>query len=272
LKGDTEEAFHAYEACLQICRDEPYLFEENFTILQVVYTNYLFSCLIDRRNDAFLETLEALRQIPVRHPDDQLSMEINLTQQELLFSMNTADFARGQKLVPRLSELIRKRQLPAGRYLGFYFNLAILHFLDGRYSDANKWMRELLYEPRAESRRDLQFVVWIMQLPVHYELGNQLLLKDLIRAGKRRHKTIGVAQEYFSKVFDFFGKLERSPYHVADFEPAQPFYDDLVTMLEDPNTRNPPGIMELRCWLQSHLEKRPISAIFTEHANAASEK
>lgn len=78
--------------------------------------------------------------------------------------------------------------LPPGAKLGFYYNLALVHWLGGQPSAALKWVRQIEQFEKGTMRKDIREFAPLLEHILHFELGNTSLLESWFRAVKYRRK------------------------------------------------------------------------------------
>ncbi len=109
---------------------------------------------------------------------------------ELYYYLNAG---RPQAALPLLDAIKQGLQrhdtlLPPSAKLGFFYNLALVHWLGGQPSAALKWVRQIEQFEKGAVRKDIRDFAPLLAQILHYELGNTSLLESWFRAVKYRNK------------------------------------------------------------------------------------
>ncbi len=172
---------------------------------------------------------------------------------ELYYYLNVG---RPQEALPLLIPIIQGLQrhdplLPPSAKLGFYYNLALVHWLGGQPSAALKWVRRIQQFEKGAVRTDIRDFAPLLEQVLHYELGHTSLLESWFRAAKHRRKQAtaptleGILYELMQKLLGK-GDFASLSQHFQDFTHA------LDSYAEQPGTSRL-GIHELKEWTKRQL-------------------
>lgn len=137
--------------------------------------------------EAIPHTLEQLRKVPTDSAEQKRRLVIRSLNLEIDFYINTGQFRAGlQQIVPHLDNMRKlQREINKQQRLGLYYNLAYLHFGAGNYDQALDWINELLNDPDLKTREDIHCFGRLLNLIIHYELGNDQLLEYIVKSTYR---------------------------------------------------------------------------------------
>ena len=105
--------------------------------------------------------------------------------------------------------------------LGLFYNLAYIHFGAKKYEAALDWINELLNDPDLKTREDIHSFGQILNLFIHYELGNDKLLEYIVKSTYRfllKRKRLFKVESSNSSLFEKISKLDHQP---GDFKRLQ---------------------------------------------------
>lgn len=132
---------------------------------------------------------------------------------ELEIYRDTKDWEKGIQLIEKVAAFISKNQKTISEtyLLQLWYQFAYIYFMSSDYNNALKWVNEILNYKFGAERKDLQSYARLLNLMVHFELGNSFVLKyavDSTRRWLRKQKSI----EPFERVLlKFFSKISNAP-------------------------------------------------------------
>ena len=91
----------------------------------------------------------------------------------------------------------------------FYFQYFYIYFGMGDYEKALVYLNQWLSLPRSVEREDLQSLARILNLIIHYEMDNSILLEYLSRSTYRFLKKRNRAFEFERSVLNFIQKTSK---------------------------------------------------------------
>ncbi|NJN78648.1 MAG: hypothetical protein HC803_10260, partial [Saprospiraceae bacterium] len=109
-------------------------------------------------------------------------------------------------------QIIKQRELEKGNFKkqifqeNFHLLYAYIYFGSKDYNEALVWLNKLLDMPKTIVRQDLQSVARIINLIVHFEIGNNLLLESLLRSTYRYLRKQDRFYEFESRILKFIRK------------------------------------------------------------------
>ncbi len=170
-------------------------------------------------------------------------------------------FTEGLALVDEIENNLEKYKLHIDRHriLILYYKIACLYFGSGDNESAVDYLNKIIHW-RVDLRTDLQCYARLLHLIVHYELGNDELLKYLIKSVYRfmaKMENLSVVDE---EIFNFLRKS-------FSLKPARvlPAFKALKEKLEKHkrNTLETRSFLYLDIigWLESKIENVPVQQI-----------
>lgn len=132
-------------------------------------------------------TLEQLRNVPTDSAEQKRRLIIRSFNLEIDFYINTGQFQTGLQQIEQLLQNFDKlhRDVNKQQRLGLYYNLAYLHFGASDYDHALDWINRLLNDPDLKTRQDIHCFGRLLNLIIHYELGNDQLLEYIVKSTYR---------------------------------------------------------------------------------------
>ncbi|HHG84081.1 MAG TPA: hypothetical protein ENJ82_04965 [Bacteroidetes bacterium] len=251
-------------AAMKILKARADLTAEQPEMYRIVIANLLNSCLFLHKMEEFLDFLAQASTMQFRRPIDQRRLQQLIYSQELMYCLNYGDQDRGKSLVLEIRHWMEGKmaELEPSTIFHFLYNSTIFHFLHGNFSNSLFHLNRILNLRRSDVRRDLQNFAHLFQAVVHFEMDHFDLVEYQVRNAFRYFKLEKGGVTYEVRVLNYLQKLLK----VADPAQALPIYKalnrDLATFLSERGTRRPPGVQELKFWVESKLAEENIGEYF----------
>mgnify|MGYP003692065443 CR=1 FL=1 len=234
--------------------------------------NYLVLCYSTGQMARFPEYLERIRKIPSKSFDEEAEAFQNLSYLELLYFTNTGQIEGGLSLTNQISKGLKRyaRKINVARHLVIRFNVASLCFIAADFKQSLTWCNSILQVSKTEHRRDIQGLVRIIQLLIHYELDNHELLEYQLRT----------TREYFGKQKEMqpeerlclaqFRKLLKTVDATQRTEVCTEWLRKLEELIDSGSTWQAAELCSL--WLKANIQGRMIVEIAKEELGEKDEQ
>lgn len=172
---------------LELFEREPVMISEDPERYLGHLSNHLNSCFRLKKLDIFPDILFKMESIKAEGFELQAKLFQQLYYQRLLYHLSLFDYPAVVRMAPNISEGIEKykKALTKSRILTFYYNTAIAFFVEGFFTQALEWIQSILNEPKQDERQDIQTVCRLLQVAIHYELGNHGVVEYLVQSVAR---------------------------------------------------------------------------------------
>ncbi|KAA3632201.1 MAG: hypothetical protein DWQ02_15110 [Bacteroidetes bacterium] len=133
------------------------------------------------------KTLKKLREVPATSPEQKRRLFVRSINLETDFYIQTGQFESGIEKIKPLLDNSEKQFKKTGQQqkLGLFYNLAYLYFGAGNFDKALDWINRLLQQPGLKARQDIHSFSRLLNLIIHYELGNDELLEYIVKSTSR---------------------------------------------------------------------------------------
>ena len=261
LTGDAHQSkFHrheiikAYETFPKMQQDESLRYVNSLN-------NYLASCFQLNDLQEVQQTLIKVKSLVPANLEEESQIFKNSVYLELLFYIQTNQFEAGKKLVPEIQAGLKKfgSKLPKGRILTIYYNVAVLFFVLESFDECLDWINEIIFGEWEKVRQDIQDSAKILQIILHYELGNVELLDSLMRSTRRHLKDSDRLYEIETLLLQLVKKLLRSPgkkERTSHLQAAQKKLKEITGKSDYTVT----GTEEIQLWMDSRIKLKSITA------------
>lgn len=196
-----------------------------------------------------------------------IKLKSSLWSIELLLVKLTCDFHKFSQLYPQITEFIHnnKSKINNSRLSFFYYNIAHILYIKDEFSDSLKWINTLLNNIAIDESQEIFSFAEILNLFIHFELGNNELVNYNLKSTKRFLKTRNKLFEYEKLVLKFFQKTTKPNFDKFEFENQ---LDELVKSLEQLTAHNqlqiPIEYFDCLAWAKSKLTNKKLSELTRE--------
>lgn len=113
------------------------------------------------------------------------------------------------ELIPQIEEGLEQfgKRIKKHHRITFYYLAAYVLFQNGRYDQALKWNNQILNDPKEDVVKEIYYFARILNLLIHYELGNHDLLGSLLLSTPKYLKSRRAVYKTEKRLFRFLGKL-----------------------------------------------------------------
>lgn len=173
------------KSVIQLMESQTHFLKEDTSEYISALSNYVLSCGLLEKYHELEQTLSKFSKIqPVIH-SDKLTIYKQLLVARLRIFINKGDFNAGLILLNK--HLKEKEELKRNAFERgtFFFQYFYIHFGIGNYDKALEYLNEWLNLPRSIERQDLQSLARVLNLIIHFEMNNNILLDNLLRSTYR---------------------------------------------------------------------------------------
>ena len=217
-----------------------------------------------------IESAEKLKQFTIQQKNSLSENLYNRTYYFnntflLLVHSRLGEYEKGTKLVKQFTqEFTDQRIRPTGKEAEwmFYDACAITFFGVGNFSEASKYQNKIIQDNEEGLRSDMQSMSRIFALIVHFELGNQELLRYMVKwtyrfliKRNRLYKFETIILEFIRKKIQHLNTRKERVDAFIDLK------KELEKLLPDRFQRRPLDDFEFTDWLESKIQNKPFAEI-----------
>ena len=264
-QADFGNFYQTGKKLLEVMEAQPYFLDEDVSEYISALSNFILGCGQMNKYDEIEIHLKKLYHIKPKTLDDELKIHRQYYQLKFSLCIGKGNFAEGLKA---LQDHFRDRKRFDPGYFEnntFYYNYFYIYFGAGDYDQALEFLNKWLNLSKSVERQDLQSIARILNLIIHYELGNTVLLESLLRSTYRFLKKRDRLQNTERKIIHFIKDAmeARSKKDLKNvMENLKKSFDELSkdsfasTLLSRP--------FNVMAWLESKIENKPFAEIVQE--------
>lgn len=257
--------FHDYgKQLLEVMESKPYMLKEDVSEYISALSNFITSCSILRRYEVMRDYLERFQQIKPKTADDELKIHRQYYLSKFELCNRTGEFQEGLKALEEHFKTRKKFDQHFFQTSSFYFNYFCICFGTGQYDKALDHLNDWLNMPKHNERQELQSLARVLNLLIHFELNNTLLLEGLLRSSYRFLKKQKQIYQFETLMLDFIKEVIK----VKSKRELKPILLQLKTDLEQleqhPIEKAMLQYFDIIAWLESKLNNRSFGDIIRQ--------
>lgn len=252
------------KALITLMESKPHFLAEDVSEYISALSNMAVSCGYLGRFDEVAACLDKMQQITPLTLDDRLKIHRQYYTHKFRLCIETGDFNEGLAVVQAHLKELTHLDKEVFERSSFYFQYFYIFFGAGNYDKALEYLNQWLNLPRSIERQDLQSLARILNLIIHYEMGNTLLLDSLLRSTYRfLHRTEGLLH-FELRLMQFIRQANRANSRRAIEGELQALKTDFHTLTQDPAEKAMLQLFDFEAWLDSKIQRRSFAEVVRE--------
>ena len=270
---DAKDYYKFSQLHVKALEEKPQMIEDRMTR----YIGSLYSLAMAqndvRRYDDFLHTIGKMRAIPEKFKSGRLELNrLKIFEQtyreELSYYSYTGQFERGNAIVKEVMEGMERyrKLLTEQAVILFYYELAKTKFGVKRYKESLDFINRIINNTETGTREDVVAVLRIMQLIIHYELGNNMLLPYIVKSTYRYLYKKERLYKMETVILQYLRKLERIRTQKELIDSFRILRSELAKLAKDPYEKIGLDYFDFISWLDCRIEKKEFAEVVRKKA------
>lgn len=256
---DYENFYWYGKKLMEEMERHPHMLQEDVSEYISALSNFTYSCTILKKYNEVNQCLDKFLNINTLTLDDKLKIHRQYYQNKFKVCNQTGTFDEGLKALEEHLSIVEKFDQDAFNRHTFYLSYFYIYFGVGDYGNALASLNEWLNLPKTTEREDLQSLARILNLIIHYEIGNTLLLESLLRSTYRFLSKRNRLFEFEKTVLKFIqksGKLRSSKELKNTFIQLKKEFENLSKI---PSENAMLNYFNFTAWLESKIENKTFA-------------
>ena len=214
MSNDLPAAQATITELIGLMEEHPERIKEDPTAYLTALNNQLGILMFQKRMEDIPATIAKIKSVPQRF---NLRYESQVTIKKLLRTFNieleiyrdAGDTEKGVALIDEILAFLEKHRhsVPENYVISFYYQFAYIYFLDENYSKSLHWLNRILGENWDKVRQDIQSYARFLNLVIHFELENIMVLKYAVDSTRRFLKKKRKLEDFEQILLRFFSKI-----------------------------------------------------------------
>lgn len=249
---------------LALMEDRPTLLKEDVSEYISALSNFAVGCGRLGRYDEVRACLHKLYHVKPVTLDDELKIHRQYYAIYFRLCIESGAFDEGLRLLRQHLNEVERLDKDLFERSSFYFQYFYIYFGAQQYPQALEYLNHWLNLPKTVEREELQSLARILNLVIHYEMDNTLLLDSLLRSTYRflnkRRKLLKFERRLIHYLRLITREYGRSS-HRSLFESLKL---ELAELALQKTERAMLQLFDFDAWLTSKIEQRPFALIVRE--------
>jgi len=181
---------------------------------------------------------------------------------ELIMLINACEFDKAQQLVPQIALKLNEFSDKIDKAYEFVFRyyISYLYFILGKFDKAKSWLDPVVNAGKSETRQDIISFSLILNLLLHFEKGNALVLEYFGKSANRYMIKKNTLNKLESLLLNFvYKKLPRLDNGSPELKKAcLDLREQVNEVLKDPFEQKALSYFDINAWIESQISGKKI--------------
>ncbi len=216
MNGRTDRAAEEITELIDLMERQAHRIEDDPASYVTALSNKISILFNGRHWKDIEELVGAMREVPSRYRlgDNRFTVRLwlRIFNLELELYRDTRQIGKGLQLTNEVEEFFQahRHAIPQDYHIMISYQVASMYFMDGNFSKSLKWVNSIINENFEETRVDLQCYARFLNLILHFELDNILVLRYAVDSCRRFMKKKRNNSEAAQKLLWLFSRLSLS--------------------------------------------------------------
>ena len=262
MRNDNEATYGYARQLIHFIEDYPERIREDPNTYATAINNCIGICLQTQKMEEVVDLIQKIKDMPAKYRlKNQQPFTVKLLAQtyniELEFYRDTRQYKKSIPTIHEINYFLSEntRYVPNSYKLLLHYQIAYLYFVQQQYSHALKWLNEIIGRNYSTTREDIQSYGRILNLIIHFELGNILVLKYAVESTRRFLKKKRSLQPFEKEILRFFAKISTAP--LSEYRPLlQQLQTTLFADMDERAIANVLDYLDFRSWIVKKLNSK----------------
>lgn len=266
ISGEPEASLEFYRRYFNIFENQPGLIHEYAHSYMVGLSNLVGAYLQLGKYTEAMAMVNKLEEIKPRTLRQEINLFLFINARKLGIFLNTLQLKKAMELIPFIDKGIARNsdKINITIIISFQFNIACVYFLSGDYKKALLRINQIIHLPAQNLAVDAQSFARILNLIIHYELGNTELLPHTIRSTYRFLIKKERLFEFENLLIRFMNRLQKNIREAELKLLFKEFKNECILLSKDPFEKKVFVYFDFISWLESKIENKSFTGILKE--------
>lgn len=261
--SDFESFYKSSKKLVALMEKHPKLLKEDVSEYISALNNHIISCGRMRRYKEVEQTLQKLKKVKPLTKDDEAKIHRQYYQNKFRLCISSGEFEEGKKALEDHLREVEKFEQAQFSKSNFYLQYFCIYFGCGEYENALDALNDWLNLSGSVERKDLQSLARILNLIIHYELGNSLLLDSLLRSTYRYLSRENRLSEFERMMMAFIRDMNKPLSKKERIDSFQAVKNEFEQLQSHP-AHSVFELFDIMAWIESKVNGKPFSQVVKE--------
>ncbi|MBA3704484.1 MAG: hypothetical protein H0W84_00865 [Bacteroidetes bacterium] len=269
--GDLSAGYIYRKKMLDFIELHPEQTEINPGVYILALGNIILTCCDQKKFKEAMLYIDKLRKYNVNSVEHKVKVFQITYLHELHILLTTAQYEKAINLMPEVEKGLKMYfgKINKQYEIIFYFNIATIYNVVGRYNDALAWNNKLLNDREVAIRYDVLCQARILNIIIHFELGNYDQLEYLAISAQRFLQKKNYLHQVEAAFLNFISlKLPRIMHNKKMLIRAlAELKDDILVVKKKKIEASRFEYFDFISWLESKIENRSFAEIVAKKSS-----
>lgn len=246
---------------IELIESKPYLLKEEQAEYISAISNFALSCIVLKEYAILKKTIEKFKKVNPITKDDELKIHRQYYTFNFRLCIDTGEFQEGEKALEEHLLKVKKFDASLFEKSTFYFQYFYIYFGAGNYDKALEHLNNWLSMSKSIERKDLQSLARILNLLIHFEMGNSLLVDSLLRNTQRFLSKEKIFFEFENSFVRFIKEANKNLSKKELKQLCINLKEDLKRIAQIPEEKAMLQLFDIEAWLESKIEQKLFAQI-----------
>jgi len=267
IKTDYKNALLFLNKQLKHLEASPYFIKENSPAYVACLHNIVLTLSNLGRYPEALQAVKKFQQLHVKTESLQQQIFMTASNLELEIYANTAQTEDALKVIKVLNA--KTDSMGARERVIFYFSAAYMNIMARDFKVSKTFLNKIINDPNSDVRSDIYCFAMILNIIVHYELGNETTLEYIVKSTYRFLYKRNKLYKYETILLNFIKTVLPRIKTKNDLVKAwKHLKQEIEIITKDPYEKKALDYFDLISWLESKITDRPFAEILKRKIEA----
>jgi len=251
--SEVDDFYKSSKLLVKKMEAQTYFFKEDVSEYISAVNNHLIACGQTEKFDKVSNYLGRLKDVKPITKDDELKIHRQYYMNKFRLCLVQGTYEEGLNELENHIKVVNKFPAFAFSKNSFYFQYFNIYFGVGNFEKALFYLNEWLNQPRNVERQDLQALSRILNLLIHFEMGNSMLLDSLIRSAKRYLRKENRIYQFEIKIMDFITEMAKPLSKIEKKQTMLKLQSQLNDLLLLPEEERMMRMFNFPAWIESKI-------------------
>jgi hypothetical protein len=229
--------------------------EKNIRYINTVSNLGVFNYLLGNLSEA-VQMLDKLKELNTYSEYEDLRIFEKYFYFKIALCIEQGDVSTGKQTLALFEEELEKLsgKVVKSFELGMFYAASYFYVQASEPSEALPWINRILNEPKTELRTDLQCMARILNLVIHYDLGNRDFIEYDIKSTSRFLANRDRLFSYERTIIKYLRQLANIGPNESKKHVLISFKGEIAEIVENPAEKNAASLFDASIWIDSKLK------------------
>ncbi len=259
-----DKVYEVSKKGLELIESNPHILVEDVSSYISILSNFAACCGLMKRFKEVDDCLHKFQKIKPKTLNDELRIYVEYYSKKFGLCIFTGDFETARSALKQHRKELQRFDAQLFERGRFYYQYFYIYFGCGDFDQALEYLNRWLNLPRSMERQDLQSLARILNLVIHFEMENVLLLEYLLRSTFRYLRSRNRVHQFERRVLSFIRESNKIRTRSELNKAFAHLKQDFEKLAEIPSERVMFQYFDFIAWLESKINNRPFPEVVRE--------